>query len=181
MPGLLHRNRVVRSLPLAFLLSAGCGGGDNGIAPLNPTIGGTRQFGHLEFNATTTKRSFAKGEIVPVTLKIKNTGTTLVSGTYADCNDSDARITDNSGTKWLYSGTIGGCGGVVRPFSVLPGGMIALIVNWDQKAQDGSLVSAGTYSIKTWMNPGTISEGSSNEAQREANLFAPPIEVTLTR
>ena len=32
MPGLLHRNRVVRSLPLAFLLSAGCGGGDNGSA-----------------------------------------------------------------------------------------------------------------------------------------------------
>ena len=183
MPRLLHRNHVVRLLPLAFLLSTGCGGGnsDNGIAPLDPTVGGTRQFGNLEFNATTTKRSYASGEVVPVTLKIKNIGTTLISGAYADCNDSEVRVTDNSGTKWLYSSTIGACGAAVRPFSIPPGETIALTVNWDQKAQDGSPVSAGTYGIKTWLNPVTITGSNPPETQHEEKFFAPPIQVTLTR
>ena len=183
MPRLLHKNRVIRLLPLAFLLSAGCGGGNsnNGVAPLDPTIGGTRQFGNLEFNATTTKRSFTSGEIVPITLKIKNTGATLVSGSYSGCNSSDARVTSTLGTRWLYSATIGGCTGQEHPFSIPPSETITLTVEWDQKAQDGSPVSAGTYSIKTWMNPGTMTGGDPTEAQREANLFAPPIEVTLTR
>ena len=187
MPRLLHKNRVIRLLPLAFLLSAGCGGGNsnNGVAPLDPTIGGTRQFGNLEFNATTTKRSFTSGEIVPITLKIKNTGATLVSGSYSGCNSSDARITYNSLTKWLYSETIVGCGAGILPLSIPPGETIALSVEWDQKAQDGSPVSAGIYSIKTWtniwMSPVTITGSDPTEAQREANLFAPPIEVTLTR
>ncbi len=173
-------HHALKFVPLALLLASGCGGGGFDIS--DPVTGGSRIVGNLEFVSSTTQRSFASGEIVPVTLTVVNVGTTTVTGTYRGCHDSDVRVLDSTeNTKWLASAVPGACVAVVRPFSIEPGKTLSLTVNWDQHDGAGAVVPAGTYRLKTWFNGFFTDLADFPAGAGEGTAYAPSLPILLSR
>lgn len=157
---------------LALFALTGCGGGEGNVTPgIDPTVGQTRQFNNLEFNLTTTKRSFALDETVPLNFSIKNlsqnpvTITTLSGPERFEITRNGQVVgTGPGGTGGSYSLTL--AAGERRQFA------------YDYFFASSTNV-AGDYQVLVWIEALTVNNQSVSEETAKTTYNANPITLSV--
>ena len=163
-------NRMWAAATVALALS-GCGGGTGTDSPTEVTS--TRRHGPLEFTLT-TRRAARRGETVPITFSVTNTGGQTVNATVGP-PEAISRVTRAGEEVWNWARNKG-FPTVVYDLSLAPRASKTYSLDWDQRDNEGRPVPAGVYRVHAWFTAGRLDGAAVNP---ETDLAADPIDLLL--
>jgi hypothetical protein len=124
---------------------------------------------------TTPKTSYARGEAIPLTFTVKNTGTTAVSTTYF--TSATLTIQAMLGNQIIWYIPQGGF--EPKPLTYAPGETKTLDTVWMEEDLNNRPAPSGAYIISAWIPAASVDGVMFTKEEVEANLAARPIQVTL--
>ncbi len=144
------------------------GGGSNSSAR---TLTSTRSYQSLEFTLT-AKSAYARGEAVPFTFTVTNTGTATVAATIASGGPFSAVVLQ--GDTLVFS--FGNAGGqAIYKYEFVPGETRSKTFTWDQKDSERKQVPPGKYKLRAFVYSGILDDVQ----VPENSLSSEPVEVTI--
>ena len=155
-----------------FLISCGSNGG-NTSAKSNGLVTSTGQYQSLQITLTTRGVS-RSGETVPITFKVENIGTGSVFVTFGE-PEADAQVKQGDALIWQWS-----FGkqfpSILNALPIAPGQSKTYSLDWNQKDNEGSQVSPGSYTVNAWFNADSV---DGVKVTPQTDLAAQPITIVI--
>lgn len=148
-------------------LLSGCGGG------------GSSRFSMLQFGLSSTKAVYARGEAVPLTFTVKNTGTNPVAFVFGSGSTHTFKV-EQSG-QLVFQPFFGG-GAVITQISLAAGETKALsdsLTRWTQVDMQGNQVADGQYTIRAYLVECGVDGATVTAEEAERDLAAEPALITI--
>jgi hypothetical protein len=161
------------SLMLSVLI-AGCGGGNGSASALTTNSSVPRSVRGLTFTLSTTRSTFARGEQVPLTLTITNTGTSPANAIGGGCNAMYKVI---QGTHDITASL--GCAQGGYMVTIAAGGTKTYTMLWNQRDDNGNVVSSGQDSITAWFTALNIDGTQYTAAEAQQQFTTNPVQITV--
>ena len=178
------RMGVLCACVLLLGLLTGCGGGSSSASGNNPVTSTSRTSNGLQFTLSANKSRYAIGEVVQITLSVKNTSAqpiTIAPSNYA-LPDAIFKAIQNNQVSWTSpQGGASGNSGLSNPNFMLAAGQTqATDVKWYQTSDvTNQQVAPGTYTLQAYLTTASVNGVPFTPEQAQASLAASPIQITI--
>ncbi|ANM30451.1 hypothetical protein ABI59_14040 [Acidobacteria bacterium Mor1] len=154
------RLKTTAILVLALLTLAGCSGGSEMTQPANTSPSVSAQSGDVKISLSTDRQTYARGETINMTMKVKNEGSATMTYSFVSGRQFDFSAVHSGGDLWNYSHGRNYTRGTTT-VKIQPGETWTKAVSWDQIVNAGTLIPAGSVEIGAIV-PGRGSNGRDN-------------------
>ncbi len=157
----------------------GCGGGGTSARLMHgPAVSAPRAFGGLVYTVSLPKDNYSRGEAVPVTFSVLNTGVSPVILDFPPCRDFGVQVNHDGQPVW--AGPSRGCGGDDHLVGIDPGATKSYTITWSQTDSQGKPVQAGSYSLFGWLTTSLGSDPFQGTDQTSKDRSSNPVFITIT-
>ena len=147
-------------LILALLTLAGCSGGSDMTQPANASPSVSAQSGDVKVSLSTDRQTYAHGETINMTMKVKNEGSSTITYSFPTGRQFDFSAVHSNGDLWNYSHGRNYTRASTS-VQIQPGDTWTNAVSWDQIVNAGSLIPTGVIELGAIV-PGRGSNGRDN-------------------
>lgn len=171
--------KTMKTVLLILLLCASpllisCGDGGRNTSQVNVPVTTTGQYGSLQVSLTTSSVN-SLGNVVPMTVSLRNVGDSNVSLLIDGEPFADVQVKQGDTIVWQWSfGKV--FAGLELGKSMAPGDSMTFSRDWNQEDNEGNQVSGGSYTVTAWFEAESV-DGVNITPQTD--LVTQPITIVL--
>jgi hypothetical protein len=130
------------------------------------------------FTTSTAHGTYARGAAIPITFTVTNTGTQAANFQIGSCVDYLIQV--EQGAQMVWTPSVGGCGGIIRPVIIAPGSTNTYTVTWDQTDLQGNAAPAGTYTVLGKLTPYAFDGSDTTPVSISAKFASNPLSISVS-
>lgn len=167
------RTALLILLLCAPLLLISCGDSGQHTSQGNLLVTSTGQYGALQVSLTTSSVNNL-GDVVPITVSVRNVGDSTVSLTYGAETSVDVQVKQGDTVwQWSFANVFAG---LEMASQMAPGASMTFSRDWNQKDNEGNRVSGGSYTVIAWFEADSV-----DGVKPQTKLATEPITITVLR